>query len=180
MSRGHLSCVALMVVSALGSPPAHAAEVPAENAIYAEGFGPGLLYSFGYDRLIDGVTPVRIGVSYLSLANGHDPPGPVPRMFLFPLSVAYLPAVSGRNALEVGASLTAVWRTHPEAPDPGLELVGAMFAGYRRLPPPGDLQVRVGLCVLAGGGLGFNFDEEDHSRHFGVLPLPYASLGVAF
>jgi hypothetical protein len=182
VSRAALSCAAFLIASTAVSAAARAEEAPANNAVSAELLGPGGLYSVGYERLIDEVTAVRIGVSYLSLADGGDPDS---RMFMIPLSAAYLPVASGQHALEIGGAATLVVRTGHPAPEPSLEPWWSRFVGYRRTPVGAGVQFRVGLCVLAGRGMGtaakIDFDGPTApATSYGVLPLPYLSVGAGF
>jgi hypothetical protein len=182
MSRPALAWAAFLVGCTAVSAAAGAAEAPADNAISLELLGPGGAYSFGYERLVDRVTTVRLGVSYLPTADGDDPRS---RMFMLPLSVAYLPLASGQHALEIGGAGTLVVRTGHPAPEPALESWWSAFAGYRRTPLGAGVQFRVGICVLVGRGMGtamkLEFDgPQTPATSYGVLPLPYLSVGAGF
>jgi hypothetical protein len=184
MSRAVPTIALVALCTGLGSVAQGEAKLSTKT-VYGELFGPGGLYSLGYDLLLDQEVAVGVGVSYLSFSDSVGlPPHSVSRQFTIPLTASYLVARAGEHALETGGSATIVIRTGHWSPEPsGIEPWGALFLGYRRQPPRGGVQVRLGLCLLGGMGIGTaaRFADEDHSPPgFGVLPLPYVSVGVGF
>ena len=53
--------------------PASAQERTAVNSVFAEGLGPGLLYSLNYERTLENDFGLRLGVSYMSFGASVSP-----------------------------------------------------------------------------------------------------------
>jgi hypothetical protein len=166
--------------------PAHAQE-RAPNSIFAEGLGPGLLYSLNYERLLGDDFGLRAGFSYVSFSGSVAGSGGIDAAsvgwFSVPVVASYLGLRSGNNALELGVggilthasgSATGGGITATGAGD---VLWGTAVVGYRRQPVSGGFMFRVGVSALAGKGLGF--DAKDPEK-IGVVPWPYLSLGASF
>jgi hypothetical protein len=115
-----------------------AVTAPAENAVYFELLGIGVLGTFNYERRLGGVWPVRVGVGILPPVFGSDP-------------VAILPSVMagrlfgpGRHHLEVAAGAEG-W-VNLRADRRGLLAVGTI--GYRYQPPGSSAVFRVAFTPL--------------------------------
>jgi len=171
------------------APPVSATDAEEErtanNAIYLEGLGPGLLYSVNYDRSF-GDFAGRVGFGYLSLSvtgTSDSGSGPVQEtssasFFTVPITVSYLGVGSKRNMLELGAGATIVHvgagASAIDAKSSTSENAAATFVfpvgivGYRYQPPHGGFLFRAGLSPIFGGST------------LVVLPLPYLALGGVF
>jgi hypothetical protein len=168
--------------------PASAQERTAVNSVFAEGLGPGLLYSLNYERTLENDFGLRLGVSYMSFgASVSGGSGTLDTAsvswFSVPLVASYLGIASGNNVLELG--LGGIF-THASgnasgggisATGAGNALWGTAVIGYRRQPVHGGFMFRVGMSALIGEGLGF--DAKDPGK-IGVVPWPYLSLGSTF
>ena len=166
-------------------PPGYYPQAPAErtanNSIYIEGLGPGLLYSINYDRNI-GDFAVRGGFGYLSLSSsvsdssgGSEGHG---SFITVPLTVTYLGLGSKKHMFELGGGVTVVHASagvstfatddasSTKESDSATLLFGNMIFGYRLQPPDGGFLLRTGLSPVFGHGFFF--------------PLPYLALGGTF
>lgn len=143
------------------------------NAIYVEIFGPGLLYSINYDRLITRHTSLRAGVSkwsfpaFFFLVNGSiDFTG-------FPVTLNYL-AGEGNSRLELGAGIVPMLVSldgeeiffGESVRGRATAVLGTASVGYRYQPMDGGFVFRIGFTPV------FNFDK--------VFPTGGLSVGVAF
>ena len=52
------------------APPPQSMERTAFNNLFVEGLGPGLWYSFNYERIISDIS-VRAGIGYISISAGN-------------------------------------------------------------------------------------------------------------
>jgi|WetSurMetagenome_2_1015567.scaffolds.fasta_scaffold138488_2 hypothetical protein len=159
------------------------------NSIYAEGLGPGLLYSINYERLVVNDLGVRVGMSYSSFSasstnmNGTTEGSASVAFMTFPLTASYLGISGGAHCLELGGGMTLI-SASGKASAPGMESKGSGMAvlenvliGYRIHPVNGGFQFRVGFSGLFGTGLGFSVTDP---TAFGFLPWFYLSLGGCF
>jgi hypothetical protein len=146
-------------------------ERTAENGLYIEGLGPGLFYSFNYDRAFGDVA-ARVGISYISLsASGAG--GSAKASFLsVPLTLSYIGIGSKKHIFEIGAGATIV-SVGAGASSLGVEssasttfVFGTAIIGYRLQPPNGGFMLRTGISPIIGSGV--------------FLPWPYIALGAAF
>ena len=143
------------------------------NAIYAEVFGPGLLYSINYDYLITPHMSLRAGVSRWSfpaiffLINGSiDFTG-------FPVTLNYL-AGEGNSHLELGAGVVPMFLSldgrqiffGESVRGKATAVLGTVTVGYRYQPIDGGLVFRIGFTPV------FNFEK--------IFPTGGLSMGVAF
>ncbi len=178
--------LAATAVLAQGAP-ARAQERGAVNSVFAEGLGPGLLYSLNYERVFEDDFGLRAGFSYMSFSGAAiSNSGMVSASvgwFSVPVVASYLGIRSGNNALELG--LGGIF-THASgaATGGGISATGAgnvvwgtAVVGYRRQPLNGGFMFRVGLSALAGKGLGLDANDPEK---IGVVPWPYMSLGATF
>jgi hypothetical protein len=161
-----------------------ASEVPAKNAVFLEGLGPGLLYSINYERLVLDEMAVRLGFSYWSVtasaSSGQTTATASASFWTVPVTVAYV----GLRGLEAGGGLTLV-HASGSGSTVGASASGAGFAplatanvGYRLHPVSGaGFQFRIGALAMIGQGLSLSASSPDS---IGVLPWVYLSLGAGF
>jgi len=177
---------ALIVSASAGTAAAAEAEEeaekrPAKNSIYAEGLGPGLLYSINYDRLIIDDLAVRVGFSYMSFGASSGSSSASASFLSFPITASYLGVGSAKHILELGGGADIVYATGSASgvgvstSGSGVGAAGTVLIGYRLQPPNGGFNFRVGLSPMFGPG--FNLSG---STSFGVLPWGYLSLGGTF
>jgi hypothetical protein len=146
----------------------------AKNSVYAEGLGPGVVYSLDYDRVI-GAFAGRAGVGVVvgreTSSSGSSKL--LPLLLTIPITVSYVGGGTDWDMFEAGAGLVV---THvaprvstayvKERQTATTTVLGTVFLGYRYQPPSGGFMFRVGASALAG--------------RYGVLPLwPYLALGAA-
>ncbi len=158
-------------------------ERTANNALYAEGLGPGLFYSINYDRSF-GDFAGRIGFGYVSVSAGaSDSSGQVQEtasasFIAVPITVSYLGIGSKRNMLELGAGAT-IWhvgaggstfeaKSSTSASESATFALPVAIVGYRYQPPNGGFLFRAGVSPLFAGS------------SLPVLPWPYLALGGTF
>jgi hypothetical protein len=142
----------------------------AQNSIFVEAFGSGLLYSVNYDRIIRDRFSVRIGLGYLS--DHVFGPGHSWSMLSIPLMGNLL---LGRTShrLELGAGVTFV-RSLGENDEVGsndptrseVTVVATANVGYRYCPTDGGFNFRAGFTPLLNAS--------------GFLPWGGISLGYGF
>jgi hypothetical protein len=182
--------------AAAPAPSAPAADAPApslnqsdeeqrtaNNALYAEGLGPGLFYSINYERSFSDFAG-RIGFGYVSVSAGaSDSTGQVQEtasasFITVPITVSYLGIGSKRNMLELGAGATIFHvgaggstfesKSSSSANESATFVLPVAVVGYRYMPPSGGFLFRAGVSpIFAGSSLP-------------VLPWPYLALGGAF
>jgi len=154
-------------------------ERTANNSIYVEGLGPGILYSINYDRNFDDFVG-RIGFSYIGLsASSNSSSGGSEAhasWITVPLTLTYVGIGSKKNMLELGAGVTVVHvgagastfaTTNAKSEsDSETLLFGDLIVGYRLQPLDGGFMLRTGLSPIFGHGI--------------FVPLPYLALGGTF
>jgi hypothetical protein len=171
------------VAAAVCATPALAQERDANNSVFIEGGGPGLLYSLNYEHLFDDDLGIRVGFSYQPLsatASSGGGSGPA-SIIVVPILANYL-ASYGSSALELGGGATLI-RADGAASGNGLAVsgsgttvLGTAIMGYRRQPLDGGFQLRIGIEALVGKGLALS--KPDPNK-VGVLPWLYLSLGFS-
>jgi len=161
---------------------ARAEDRDANNSIFVEAGGPGLLYSVNYERIVENDFALRIGASYTSLSASAGGASASATFMTFPVIASYLGLRSGNHALELGVGGTAVYAngaasgTGMAVSGSGMAALGTAIIGYRRQPMDGGFQFRIGLEALAGKGLALSNPDPNA---FGVLPWLYMSLGFS-
>lgn len=167
------------------APPINAEEErTANNALYLEGLGPGLLYSVNYDRRF-GDFAGRVGFGYISVsasagsANGTTQETASASLFTIPITLSYLGIGSKQNALELGlgatilhagAGASTINTSSSETANGSATLVlPDVIVGYRFQPPHGGFLFRAGLSPIIFP-----------SSALPVLPWPYVALGGTF
>jgi hypothetical protein len=167
------------------APPVEAEEErTANNALYLEGLGPGLLYSVNYDRTF-GDFAGRVGFGYISVSvtatssTGAEQSSASASIFTIPLTLSYLGIGTKKNMLELGlgatilhagAGATTINTSSSSTANGSATLVlPDAIVGYRFQPPHGGFLFRAGLSpiIFASGSLP-------------VLPWPYVALGGTF
>ena len=158
----------------------------ANNSVFLEGGGPGLLYSINYERIFENDFGMRVGFSYQSFsatASGGGSSASASASFItVPVIASYLGVASGNHALELGAGATAVFASGSAsgmgmaASGSGMTALGTAIVGYRRQAVDGGFQFRVGLEALVGKGLALSNPNPDS---WGVIPWMYLSLGFS-
>ena len=129
---------------------------------------------------------MRIGFSYIGLSASASSGGTTSTasasIVAVPLTLSYLGVSSGNHFLEMGLGGTAVYAsgsasgTGISASGSGLVPLGTVLLGYRRQPPDGGFQFRIGVEALMGKGLALSSPDP---AKFGVLPWIYMSLGFS-
>jgi hypothetical protein len=163
-------------------PPDQEDERTANNAVYLEGLGPGLLYSINYDRSF-GDFAARVGFGYLSIsataqsADGTTGSTASATFFTVPITVSYLGIGSKKHMLELGAGATILHvgaggstfdASSSQTANGGLTTVlPVAVVGYRFQPPHGGFLFRGGISPIIAGSTA-------------VLPWPYIALGGTF
>ena len=133
------------------------------QALYAELYGRGLIYSLNYDRRFSKkLTGLGFSAGFGALAIEGE------GFIAIPLSINYLAGNKGRY-FEAGAGVTfanagSIGFNDLSSGD-GVVLATATL-GYRRQPVNGGLNFRAGLNFIAGGGV--------------FIPYPYVGLGYNF
>jgi hypothetical protein len=143
--------------------PAPSAQAPggkrdANNALYFELGGPGLLYTVNYERAF-GDFSARVGASYFQFGML----GSETRCFSAPLTVNFLGIGRNGHIFELGAGMTFYRFNDDTSP----ERLGTVVAGYRYASEGGFL-FRTGVVAL--------YDFKDHW----IQPLPHLSFGATF
>jgi hypothetical protein len=155
------------------APPSEAAptERTANNALYIELLGPGLLYSLDYDRTF-GPVAARVGIEYWSLSASGGSGSSSATFLSFPVTVSYLGIGSLKHIFEIGAGAEITYfggsASVLGASSSGSAVTawGTILAGYRYQPPDGGFFLRAGISPLIGSGF--------------FLPWPYVGLGATF
>jgi len=170
-----------------GNPASSRGDVrSADNSIFVEGGGPGLLYSINYERIVENDFGLRAGFSYTSFSasasSGGSTASASAAIITVPVIASYLGVSSGNHVLEMGAGGTIVYAsgsasgTGISSSGSGMTGLGTVILGYRRQPVAGGLQFRIGLEALVGKGLSLSNPDPNS---FGVLPWMYMSLGFS-
>lgn len=149
------------------------AERSANDTLYLELLGPGLLGSLDYERLFDEVA-VRIGLGAIAVPEDSGSSLHVS----VPMTLSYLGTRYRQHVFEVGVGAAFI-ASSCNAPNPcdvfwpePVTLAPVILAGYRYQPSDGGFAFRAGFAPT------FLFDHEPRSPT--VLPLPYLSVGYAF
>jgi hypothetical protein len=138
-----------------------------KNAIFLEGFGSGIFYSFNYDwRFKDRANGLggKVGFSYTGIDGS--------KVTTIPIAINYLLGKK-RSFIELGFGTTLTLLSHTNSTtatsDPRFSGTGLLLngiVGYRRVSKSGFL-LRAGLTP---------FFNSDHSGVF----VPQVSIGYAF
>lgn len=156
-----------------GPPPA-SQERTAFNNIFVEGLGPGLWYSFNYERIISDIG-IRAGIGYLAVSSGVSSTGQSASAYFVtvPVDVNYIGIGSKKHIFEIGGGFTflAVGAGgsgfgQDSTGSSATAVVGHLNLGYRMQPPSGGFLLRTGISPIFGRGV--------------FLPWPYIALGAAF
>ena len=135
----------------------------ANNAVFLELLGNGVLYSINYERILgDADVGLRIGFSYIGVSAGNDASGASAKASLItvPLMANYY-GVGGRNhKLQLGGGVTIISVAASSGDGKG-SIVGAsgvvpaptLAIGYRYLPAKGGFTFFIGFTpfIIPGG-----------------------------
>jgi hypothetical protein len=175
----------VLVLAAAATPALADQERSATNSIFLEGGGPGLAYSLNYERIFENDFGLRVGFSYLSVSGvGPSTTNGSVSMWTVPVLANYLGINWGNHSLELGGGATVVGLSGPGSigafagSGSGTMVLGTAIFGYRRQPPSGGLQFRIGLEALVGKGLALSESDRNPDK-MGVLPWLYMSLGFS-
>src|SRR3989441_2640986 len=168
---------------ALCATPALAQERDANSSLFLEGGGPGLLYSVNYELLFDDDFGIRAGFSYQTLSAGGSSSGGSGTVSLITVPILVNDLVSfGSSALEMGGGATIIKAAGAASgnglavSESGTTVLGTAIFGYRRQPPEGGFQFRIGIEALVGKGLALSNPDPNK---LGVLPWVYLSIGYS-
>jgi hypothetical protein len=161
----------------------------AENSVYAEGLGAGLVYSLNYERMVADTVGVRAGFSYMSfgasVTSGNQTSSASATFMTFPITASYLGVRSGKHALELGGGATLLSASGTangvgvSSSGSGFGALGNAMVGYRIHPVDGaGFNFRVGAMALMGKGVGLSSTTDPTA--FGMMPWFYLSLGASF
>lgn len=182
------TAAAVLVLTAAAAPALAGEDRSATNSFFLEGGGPGLAYSLNYERIFENDFGLRVGFSYLSAsgsasAGGTTASGSI-SLWAVPVLANYVGLSSGNHALELGGGATVVGFSGAgtagivAGSGSGSVMLGTAILGYRRQPPSGGFQFRIGVEALIGKGLSLSDSNRDPDR-VGVLPWMYLSLGFS-
>jgi hypothetical protein len=160
----------------------------AENSVYVEGLGAGILYSINYERLVIEDLAVRAGFSYLSasasVSDGTTTSTSSSSFMSIPITASYLGVGSKKHILELGGGMTFTFASGSarsgaiSSSGSGMTPFFDALVGYRLHPVDGaGFNFRVGAMAMAGNGLSLSIDDPEA---FGVIPWGYLSLGGSF
>ncbi len=171
------------IASTAGAQPA-ADETPAQNTIYAEGLGAGLLYSINYERRVIDELGIRAGFGYTSFSASAGTASSKSTWLTVPITVSYLGLHSKKATFEAGGGTTlSYWSGAASsglsrAEGSGLTPYVVAFVGYRLHPVKAGFNFRIGAMAIGGKGVSFSGDKPPNE--FGFIPWGYISLGGSF
>lgn len=148
---------------------------PAQNAVFFEAFGSGILYSVNYQRVLDAVPiGLRAGVSFITYKVSSAQGSGNLVFATLPLLVSYFIGPP-RHKLELGLGVTPLYfsassdatGTKFDGPGTGLGVSLSGLVGYRYVPDGRGVSFGAGFTPLLRAPKGF-------------LPWGGASLGYAF
>ena len=109
----------------------------ANNSIFVEAGGPGLLYSVNYERVVENDFGLRIGLSYVSFSatasGGGSTSTASAGILAVPVIASYLGLRGGNHILELGAGGTAVYATGA-ASGSGLSVMKRLAGEVGKMP----------------------------------------------
>lgn len=160
----------------------------AENSVYVEGLGAGLLYSVNYERLVIEDLAVRGGFGYWSVTasagDGTTSASASSSAMTIPITASYLGVGSKKHILELGGGMTFLFFSGASrsgaisASGSGMTFLTDALVGYRLHPVEGaGFNFRVGGMALMGKGLSLSSNDPEA---FGVIPWLYLSMGGSF
>lgn len=166
---------------AVASPAPKPDEPPAgrtaNNAIWAELLGNGVIYSINYERIFGESVGLRVGFSYLPVSGSSYPRGSdviestKVTLLTFPVLLNYYGVGSRNHKLQLGAGLTFAYAssTTDAFGTNGSAVIFTASIGYRYMPADGGFNFYIGFTPL--------FHPKGDPP---VLPLPGLGLGVIF
>ncbi len=147
-------------------------ERTAKNGLYLELLGPGIFYSFNYERAFSDDVSARIGFSYIRVDATSESNSTKGSLLSVPITVSYLGIGSLKHILELGAggffvhASAAIDVAGKETEGSETTAGGVVIVGYRYQPADGGFMFRGGISPIFGSG--------------GVGPWPHLSVGGAF
>jgi hypothetical protein len=183
MNRFRIAATVL-VLAAAATPVLADQDRDAKNSIFVEGGGAGLAYSVNYERIFENDIGLRVGFSYLSVSATSGSASANATVWTVPVLANYVGLSSGNHALELGGGATIVGFSGAasawgySASGSGPAVLGTVLLGYRRQPPGGGFQFRIGVEALVGKGLALSESNRDPNS-LGVLPWGYVSFGFS-
>jgi hypothetical protein len=161
MLTGLIAATALVMVAP--SAKAQGAK-SANNAIYLELGGSGVIYSVNYERMISKMG-VRAGFSYLSVNGAAVSGGSVSSAKVsatgVPLTMSYL-GIGGNNKLELGGGVLfekfsgqASWGPGQDVKAGAVVPMATFIMGYRYQPRNGGFNFRIAFTPVYHPDLGF-------------------------
>jgi hypothetical protein len=160
----------------------------AENTVYVEGLGAGILYSVNYERLVIEDLAVRGGFGYWSVTatagDGTTTASSSSSAMTIPVTASYLGVGSKKHILELGGGMTFAFFSNAansgavSASGDGMSMFTDALVGYRLHPVDGaGFNFRVGAMAIMGKGLSLSTNDPEA---FGVIPWMYLSMGGSF
>jgi hypothetical protein len=142
-----------------------------DNSVYLDLIGPGIFYSFNYERRIKVLSKkntlgIRGGFQYMSI-EFVDATDTLRFDMAFPFGAYYLLSKRAHH-FESGCGVTFTKSLFQESILPE-HVLPYVLCGYRFLRPGGQFIFRIGLSFLYIGG-----------KQMPVFPLPYISSGFSF
>jgi hypothetical protein len=139
----------------------------ANNGLFLELGGNGLLYSLNYERFVSPDVPLRVGFMIFSLSARDrvtNESGSI-SVLAFPLTASWLGVRSGSHALELGAGVVIVSARIDVDVDEsrsdfqsvefdGTGIVGTGIIGYRYAPLNGGFNFKAAFTPFIGPGFG--------------------------
>jgi hypothetical protein len=134
----------------------------ANNVLYGEFLGAGILWTVNYERTVWNDLSLRVGFGALPASEGLP--------LIVPLTFAYHGVGNRAHSLEMGggidvAILTSSGYYRSTAYNPGVDVAGLLFLGYRLQPRRGGFFLRTGMNLFLSQS---------------VYPWPYVGLGATF
>jgi len=178
------TAASILILAAAATPALAEQDRSANNSVFLEGGGPGLAYSLNYERIFENDFGLRVGFSYLSISASAGSSSADATMWTVPVLAQYVGLSSGNHSLELGGGATIVGVSGAAssmglaASGSGTLVLGTAIIGYRRQPPTGGFQFRIGLEALVGKGLSLS-ETGRNPDQIGVLPWMYMSLGFS-
>lgn len=139
-------------------PPSSDGARTANNVIFAELLGNGLLYSVNYERFLSDDLSVRVGFGYVSVNASSSDSSAHASLLTVPVLVNYyVGGVNNKLQLGIGGTFVDVSAATSTAGSGAVSGTGFMpiatgVVGYRYIPHDGGFAFGVGLTPFVGPG----------------------------
>jgi len=139
-------------------PPSNDGARTANNVIFAELLGNGLLYSVNYERFLSDDLSVRVGFGYVSVNASSSDSSAHASLLTVPVLVNYyVGGVNNKLQLGIGGTFVDVSAATSTAGSGAFSGTGCMpvatgVVGYRYIPHDGGFAFGVGLTPFVGPG----------------------------